>query len=152
MFSFLKKKPLISHESQAKIVQAIKEAEGRTSGELRVFVEAHCGYMDAMDRARELFNSLQMHKTKERNAVIIYVALLDKQFALFGDQAIYEKAGGPEFWHKSAAHLRNHMKKNEVMEGLCQCIHELGSALATHFPYDATTDKNELPDEIIFGK
>lgn len=131
---------------------AIKEAEGRTSGELRVFVEPRCGYVDAMDRARELFANLQMYKTKERNAVIIYVAMLDKQFALFGDQAIYEKAGGPEFWQASAAHLRDHLKKDELMEGLCQCIHELGSALATHFPYDPDTDKNELPDEIIFGR
>lgn len=143
---------MLDADSQQRIVACIKEAEGKTSGEVRVFIEHHCNYVDPMDRAREIFASLAMEKTSARNAVIVYVALTDRQFALFGDSAIYEKAGGAAFWQAAAAKLTSHLKKNEITEGLCNCIHELGVALATHFPYDPSIKKNELPDEIVFGK
>ena len=146
------KKPMLDEDAQHKIVACIKEAESKTSGEVRVFIEHHCDYVDALDRAKEIFTNLGMEKTEARNAVIIYVALTSRQFALFGDAAIYEKAGGAKFWEKAAAMLTGHLKKNQVTEGLCNCIHELGTSLATHFPYDPSIKKNELPDEIVFGK
>lgn len=153
MFSlFKKKKLLLDKDSERQVIAAIKEAEARTSGEIRVFVECHCKYVDPMDRAKEIFLQLGMAKTEQRNAVIIYIALHDNQFALFGDKAIYEKAGGPQFWLASAAHLTNHLKRDELTAGLVNCIRELGGALATHFPPDPTINKNELPDEIVFGK
>jgi uncharacterized membrane protein len=152
MFSLFGKKQMLDKDSQHKIVACIKEAESKTSGEIRVFMEHHCDYMDPMLRAQEIFANLAMEKTGARNAVIIYVALTDRQFALFGDTAIYEKAGGAEFWKKAAEKLTGHLRKNEITEGMCNCIRELGSALATHFPYDPSIKKNELPDEIVFGK
>jgi uncharacterized membrane protein len=133
-------------------VACIKEAESKTSGEVRVFMEHKCEFMDAMHRAQQIFASLGMDKTGARNAVIIYIAVSDRQFALFGDTAIYEMAGGAEFWKKAAEKLTGHLRKNNITEGLCNCIHELGTALETHFPYDPAIKKNELPDEIVFGK
>jgi uncharacterized membrane protein len=153
MFSFFRKQQqLLDKDSQLKVVACIKEAESKTSGEIRVFVEPHCKYVDAMLRAKEIFASLGMEKTIERNAVVIYVALKDRQFALFGDTAIYEKAGGPAFWQKAAEKLAGHLKKNEITDGLSNCIKELAIPLAAHFPPDPTINKNELPDEIVFGK
>lgn len=152
MLSRFAKKPLLNREAEREVVAAIKEAEARTSGEIRVFIEPHCKYVNPMDRAKEIFASLGMEKTVERNATIIYMALLDRQFALFGDKAIYEQAGGPQFWQQSADHLVHHLKKNDVVAGLCQCICEIGNALAANFPPDPTINKNELPDEIVFGR
>ena len=137
---------------QHRIVACIKEAESKTSGEIRVFMEHHCEYMDAMHRAQEIFANLAMDKTQARNAIIIYIATTDRQFALFGDTAIYDRAGGAQFWAKAAAQLTGHLRKNNITEGMCNCIHELGIALAAHFPYDPAIKKNELPDEIVFGK
>ncbi len=152
MFSFFKKKSALDSDSQARVVACIKEAESKTSGEIRIFIEPHCTYVDPLDRAREIFTNLGMEKTVERNAIIIYIALQDRQFALFGDKVIYEKAGGAAFWEKAAQTLSGHLRKNELTEGLCNCIRELGTALANHFPYDPSINKNELPDEIVFGK
>lgn len=153
MFSlFPKKQQFLDKESQLRVVNCIKEAEAKTSGEIRVFMEPHCTYVDPLDRAKEIFASLKMEQTVERNATIIYIAFADRQFALFGDTAIYEKAGGPAFWHKSAQIFAGHMKNHEYTDGLCGCINELGSALAAHFPPNPTINKNELPDEIVFGK
>ncbi len=152
MFSFFKKKPIIHKEAQAKVVACIAEAESKTSGEIRVYMEHKCAPGDPMARAKEVFTQLEMFKTEARNAVIIYIATTDKKFALFGDQAIYEKAGGPKFWEAAAQQLTGHLKKNELAEGLCNCILKLGKALEEQFPADPSKKKNELPDDIVFGK
>jgi len=105
-----------------------------------------------MDRARELFVSLGMEETERRNAVLVYMALDDHQFAIMGDQEIYIQAGGPQFWEAAAAELKAYLRQGQVAEGLAVCITVLGKALAQHFPYDPSITKNELPDEIVFGK
>ena len=152
IFPFTKKKQLLASAEQEQVVACIKEAEHRTTGELRVFVESKCSYMDAMDRAWELFYKLGMSATERRNAVLVYLAMDDRQYAIVGDKDIYEKAGGPVFWEKAAERLRKHLKQGEAGLGLANCVRELGDAMATHFPYDPTITKNELPDEIVFGK
>ena len=152
IFPFYKKKPLLTPADQEQVVACIREAENRTTGELRVFVESKCSYTDAIDRAWELFASLGMAATVKRNAVLVYLAIEDRQFAIVGDKEIYEKAGGPAFWEKAADILRADLKKGEIGNGIAACVNELGNAMATHFPYDPTITKNELPDEIVFGK
>lgn len=152
MFSLFPKKQFLDKDAQAKVVERIKVAESNTSGEIRVFMEPHCKLVDPLERAKEVFASLKMEATVARNAVIIYVAYTDRQFALFGDAAIYEKAGGAQFWQKAAQTLAAHMRNHEYTDGLCNCIDELGAALAAHFPPDPNIKKNELPDEIVFGK
>lgn len=150
--SLFSRKPLLNGETQHKVVEAIKAAELRTTAEVRVFVEAHCEYVDPMERAVEVFGKLGMHQTEKRNAVIIYLAVKDHQYALYGDAAIYELAGGPAFWKTAAEHLVAYLKEGKIGEGLCACINELSNAMALHFPYDPNITKNELPDEIVFGK
>ena len=152
MFSLFRKKALLDKQAQKRIEATISEAESKTSGEIRVFIEAKCNTSDPMDRTKEVFAQLEMHKTVARNAILVYVAMEDKKFALYGDKVIYELAGGALFWEKAAARLTGHLRKNEITDGLCNCIMELGTALAAQFPADPDTKKNELSDEIVFGK
>lgn len=152
MSLFDKNKPPLNEEEQKKVVAAIQQAEKNTTGELRVFMEKHCSYVDAMDRAKEVFEELGMTNTVRRNAVLIYMAYTDHQFAILGDKEIYEQAGGPEFWKHAAHVFQEHLRKGEMAEGFVECVNELGSALAKHFPYDPDVTKNELPDDIVFGK
>ena len=152
MFSLFKKKPLLDKQAQQKIEACIYEAESKTSGEIRVYMEGKCKHTDPLERAKEVFAQLEMYKTEARNAILVYVALEDKKFALFGDKIIYEKAGGPQFWEKAAAQLTGHLKKNEITEGLSNCILQLGEALSVQFPANPASKSNELSDEIVFGK
>ena len=152
MFSFFRKKAIVDKHTQDKVVACITNAEKLTSGEIRVFIEHKCNKADAILRAEEVFTELKMQHTEGRNAILIYVAFTDRKFALYGDKVIYEKAGGALFWADAAKKLEGHLRKNEICEGLCNCINELGTALAEHFPIDPTIKKNELPDEIAFGK
>ncbi|MBS1588120.1 MAG: TPM domain-containing protein [Bacteroidetes bacterium] len=152
MFRIFKPRTLLDHTDQESVVAAIRAAEAGTTGELRVYIESHCSYVDAMERAKEIFASLNMAKTERRNAILLYLALKDKQFAIFGDQEIYTQAGGAHFWEKAAHQLKQNLRKGHIAGGIVQCIQDLGDALATHFPYDSSVSRNELPDEIVFGK
>lgn len=141
---------MFSEAEKQRLVQAIRSAERLTSGEIRLFVENRCAYVDPIDRAKEAFLSLGMEKTKQRNAVLVYVALKDHQFAILGDQGIHEKVGN-DFWKKEAYLLRSHFADQRILEGIETCIGEIGESLRHHFPY-SSEDANELSDDIIFGR
>jgi uncharacterized membrane protein len=151
IFPFLKPKPFFTTQEQEKIATAIREAEKRTSGEIRIFIESRCKYVEPLDRAAELFFGLKMDKTKERNAVLIYIAIKDHQLAIFADEGIHQKTG-QQFWQKEVQLILDDFNKNNYAEGLVTVVTEVGEALFEHFPYDNASDKNELPDEIVFGK
>jgi uncharacterized membrane protein len=148
---FLSKKDFFSEEEQKLIVQAIRDAEHQTSGEIRVYVESRCRFVDAIDRATEVFTMLKMEQTKGHNAVLIYLAVKDRQLAIFGDYAIHEKVG-EEFWQKEVRLMLSQFQKDHYSEAMVKVIHEIGAALKFHFPYDRQTDINELPDDIVFGR
>jgi uncharacterized membrane protein len=150
MFLFKRKEFFTEEEKQA-IVDAVRTAEQRTSGEVRVFVESHCRYVNAIDRAVEIFENLQMQKTELRNATLVYVAMKDRQLAVFGDEGIHQKVGN-EYWANEVVKMINAFNRDNIAEGIRQCVINIGEALALHFPYNRTTDKNELPDDIVFGK
>ena len=151
MFPFRSKKQFFSPVEKEKIVQAIRNAEMRTSGEIRVYVESRCRFIDPMDRALEIFTNLKMEQTEYRNGVLLYVALKDRQLAVYGDKGVHEKTGD-EVWNSAVKKVIAHFNKEDYAGGICLCIAEIGESLQQHFPYDRTVDKNELPDEIIFGK
>ena len=148
---FRKKKHFFTQAQEALVVDAVRKAELRTSGEVRVFVESRCKYIDAIDRAAEIFFSLQMEKTDDRNAVLVYIAMKDRQLAVFGDEGIHRKVG-TEFWNREVAAMISTFNRNDYASGISNCIKDIGESLHQHFPYDEKTDKNELPDNIVFGK
>lgn len=151
IFPFFKKKQLLSTSDEALIVEAIRAAEKHTSGEVRVYVESHCRFVDPVDRAIEVFYGLKMNDTDDHNGVLIYVALKDRQLAVYGDEGIHTKVG-KEFWQNAVAQMLQHFNKEDHVAGICQTIKAIGETLAKEFPYEANDDKNELPDEIVFGK
>jgi uncharacterized membrane protein len=140
----------ISPDDNQRIVAAIRNAERRTSGEIRVYLESKCRYVNPIDRAAELFFGLRMEQTAQRNAVLVYVAFQDHQFAIFADQGIYT-ALGSDYWDHEARKMLQHFRQHDYADGLVAVIADIGEALAEHFPYDRQNDKNELPDDIVFG-
>lgn len=107
--------------------------------------------MEALDRAVDIFYSLKMNETVERNAVLVYVAIKDHQLAIFADEGIHKKTG-PEFWKNEVRHMLKHFNKADYVAGIVTVVNEIGEALHQHFPYKSDIDKNELPDNIVFGK
>lgn len=148
---FNKKKPLFTAEEQAYIVASIQKSEVATSGEVRVYVESRCPHINAADRASEIFYKLKMNRTKHRNATLVYVALVDHQMAVFGDEGIHQRVGGYDYWKNELDTLKKYFGEDKIVEGIARCVEEIGQALSKHFPYEKETDKNELPDNIVFG-
>ncbi len=134
-----------------RVAAAIGSAEKMTSGEIRVFTERRCSYMDAVDRAAELFAELGMHRTEQRNAVLIYWAVLDRQVAIYADQGIHEKLG-QSYWNESVHRMLTHFRSNDPATALEGCIQEVGVSLKQYFPFDPATDRNELSDTMLIGR
>jgi uncharacterized membrane protein len=113
-------------------------------------MESRCSYLDALDRAKELFYQLSMHQTAQGNGVLLYLAVKDHQLAIYGGQGIHEKVG-TAFWNKEVKQMLSEFKGKHYAEGIEHTVTDIGEALRTHFPFDKN-DKNELPNHIIFGK
>ena len=137
-------------ESEKKIVrEAIREAELKTSGEIRVFIEDHTAD-DPLDRAVFLFDEMGMQKTEQRNGILFYIAVKDHKFSVIGDYGIHEKVGN-DFWEGIRDAMQDRFRAGELAQGLANGIHTAGEALELHFPRQ-DDDVNELPDDIVFGK
>lgn len=150
MSLFSKKKPFFNAGESDRIIASIRAAELETSGEIRLFVESRCKYVDPLDRAVELFYQLKMENTDLRNGVLFYVAITDRQLAIYADKGIHE-ATGTDHWRAVVKEILSVFSKDNVIAGITTTIQRIGEALKQHFPYDKEVDKNELPDEIIFG-
>jgi uncharacterized membrane protein len=151
IFSFFtKKQDWFTPAEHEAIVNAIRAAEKRTSGEIRLFVESRCSYVDPVHRAAEVFFGLQMDKTADRNGVLLYIAMKDHQLAVFGDEGIHQKVG-TAFWNEEVKKMIASFGKQHYAEGIVQIVTEIGNALVHHFPYESE-DRNELPDDIVFGR
>ena len=127
------------------IVAAIRAAERKTSGEIRVFV-SHKKIADPIEAAQAAFVKMGMTKTGERNGVLIFVAPKTHKFAVIGDEGVHKRCGA-EFWHAMAAEMSGSFKKSEFTQGIVNGVRKTGELLAQHFPR-RPDDRNELPDRV----
>jgi uncharacterized membrane protein len=132
---------------EAAVIQAIQQAESRTSGEIRVFITARHVDADAIiDRAASRFEKLGMSTTQDRNAVLLYFAPRSQQFAIIGDKGVHQKFGA-DHWEEIASTMASKLRAGRFTEAVVSGIEMAGDLLARHFPR-RTDDRNELPDEI----
>ncbi|MEN8703294.1 MAG: TPM domain-containing protein [Polaribacter sp.] len=135
-------------EDEQEIVAAIRIAEKSTSGEIRVHIEAKAD-KSHYDRALEVFHELEMHATKDKNGVLIYVAVNDRKFVICGDEGI-NNAVPNDFWNTTKDIIQHYFKKQEFKQGLVAGILKAGEELKHHFPWQKD-DENELSNEISKG-
>ena len=145
----MRTREFLSKLEHDRIVQTIREAESKTSGEIRVFVQRGKLKSDPLAAAQKKFRQLHMHKTRESNAVLIFVAPRAHKFAVVGDKAIHEKCGD-EFWQRVVTRMRVHFQNEKFSHALVEAIKEIGSVMASHFP-KTLGNANELPDDVIEG-
>ena len=115
-----------------RVKRAIQRAEKRTSGEIRVFVSHH-DVADPIVAARKHFTRLKMHRTSDRNAVLIFVAPKSHKFAIIGDVGVHQRCG-EAFWSQVANEMSEHFKRSAWSEGVLHAIRKSGELLAEHFP------------------
>lgn len=135
-------------EEEQEIVAAILEAEKNTSGEIRVHIEATTK-IDHFSRAQQVFHFLKMDNTKEENGVLLYVAVDDKKFVIYGDRGI-DLAVPKGFWESTKEVIASHFKQGEFKKGIVEGVLLAGKELQAHFPWNHD-DTNELSDAISKG-
>jgi uncharacterized membrane protein len=134
---------------QGRIIEEIRRAEDRTSGEIRVHLDC-CARGGTLEKAQKIFRQLGMAKTIHRNGVLVYLAIEDRKFAILGDEGIHRVV--PEnYWEDVKAKMQKAFREGQFCEGLCQGIREIGEKLKVHFPVEKD-DRNELPDTISEGE
>lgn len=138
-------KNFFTKEEEAQVVAAIRAAENRTSGELRVHLEAHTDEPNR-EHAQKIFEEAGMTQTELRNGVLFYLATQDKQFTILGDKGINEKVPSG-FWDEIRDTMQDFFRQGAFVKGLVKGIEMAGKALAEYFPVQ-DDDDNELSDEI----
>ena len=141
-------KNFFTETEQQEIIRAIQRAEALTSGEIRVHLEEKSGG-HVLDRAAKIFNQLKMHETAERNGVLIYLAIKDKQFAIIGDEGINKKVK-ENFWDEIKEVMQQEFIQGRFMQGIIYAVEQAGEKLRQFFPL-SVSDKNELTDELSFN-
>ncbi|MDX1471869.1 MAG: TPM domain-containing protein, partial [Flavobacteriaceae bacterium] len=123
----------LTKQEELDIIAAIKQAESQTSGEIRVHIE-DSSKIDAFDRALELFHELKMDNTRLQNAVLIYIAVKDRTFVIYGDKGINDIVK-EDFWDSTRDVMQKHFKAGEFKQGIVEGVLKAGEQLQKHFPY-----------------
>ncbi|MGM5469735.1 TPM domain-containing protein [Flavobacteriaceae bacterium LMO-SS05] len=135
----------LTTQEEEDIIEAIRSAEQKTSGEIRIHIE-RTSPKEAMDRALDVFFQLKMNNTKLQNGVLIYLAVEDKSFVIFGDKGINDVVKD-NFWDSTRDVMQAHFKNGNFKQGLIEGILKAGEQLQQYFPWQKG-DVNELPDDI----
>jgi len=143
----MRTREFLSKLEHDRILQAIRKAESKTSGEIRVLIQRGKLKSDPLVAAERKFQRLGMHKTRKRNAVLIFVAPRVHKLAVVGDEGIHEKCGD-QFWQHVATAMHHCFRQQKFTDGIGGAITVIGDALAQHFP-KTSRDTNELPDDVI---
>src|ERR1041384_5325944 len=139
------RRKLLRLVDRAGIQQAIRKAERRTSGEICVSVSSL--FWGNVEKAAErAFVRLGLTRTQQRNGVLLFVVPSRRQLVILGDRGIHQKVG-QEFWQRVVESVIERFRIGDFTGGLVKGIEEVGERLAVHFPYDAASDVNELPNE-----
>jgi uncharacterized membrane protein len=135
---------------QQRVVAAIREAESKCRGEIRVHIDSH-PVSDPRPAAFTIFAKLGIANTAEKNGVLIFIAPKTTRFAVMGDTAIDDLVG-ESFWVECAESLESSFAGGDYTRGIVAVIGKVGEALAAHFPRrPGEDDENELPDSISTG-
>ncbi len=140
----------LTPEDEKEVSLAIAAAERNTSGEIRVHIDKNCKG-DPLDRAKSLFQKLDMHQTQFRNGVLIYISIDDHKLAIFGDEGIYSTLDA-DFWQYEIDILTEHFGKGHYLDGLVEVVSQIGKKLKENFPFEQKGDLNELDNEISYGE
>ena len=141
-------KKFFSETDENTIAKAIAEAESKTSGEIRVYINKNAGD-DPLMAARYAFENIGMRKTELRNGILFYLAVEDRTFAILGDDGINDKVP-PDLWNQIKDTVISSFRQGEFARGLADGIKMAGQQLAEFFPH-SDDDVNELPDAVVYS-
>ena len=140
----------LSEADQQRVVEAIRQAELQTDGEIKIHLEPQSSNLLPLARAKEVFLQLNLQNTKLRSAVLIYIAYQDHQLAILGDVGIHSQVGD-SFWQQEKDSLISHFKAGDPAGGLVRVVQDVGEKLAAYFP-KSVNNPDEISNDLSFGE
>lgn len=138
----MRTREFLSKLDHDKIVEAIRDAESKTSGDIRLFIQRGNVKDDPMVAAQRRFHRLGLHKNDRHNDVLIFVAPRAHKFAIVGDEAIHQKCGD-QLWRRLVDNMRDHFRNENFTHALIEAIREIGEVLAAHFPKESSPQRKQ---------
>jgi uncharacterized membrane protein len=138
----------LGEADEARVVQAIRDAERGSSGEVRVHLAERCDG-DPVLRARDAFVQLGMMKTKADTGVLLFVAPDARKAAVYAGKGLYG-ADAPRFWQRVVDAVAVGGRGGDLAGGLVRALGLVGDLLRRVAP-SADPAGNELPDEVTAG-
>ena len=144
----------------AQITNAVAAAEKTTSAEIAVFIRewtevgALLGVVIPPVRIRfdaeKLFVKHGLDKTRDRNAVMLYVTLRERVAVVLGDTGIHARVADGA-WDSVTASVSERAAKGDIAGGIITAaVARIGVLLSEHFP-QKPDHTNHLPDPPNFG-
>lgn len=116
---------------------------------VRVFMTPRSVKKDRARRhAEELFLARNLHQTRERTGVLIFVSEAEHAAEIIADEGIAAVVDQSE-WDAAIAALVTEAKAGRLGEGLARAVGMVGEILGRHFPADQADNPNELPDAVV---
>ena len=142
---------LLRPEACARLEAAVQASEARHLGELRLCVEAGLPWgalrqgLSARQRALELFSALRVWDTAHNNGVLIYLLLADRRVEIVADRGIHACVGDTA-WETICGAMQQEFAAGRFEAGMLTGLAAVSDLLAQHFPAQADSNPNELPD------
>lgn len=99
-------------------------------------------------RAEAQFLAKNLHATRERTGLLIYVSAYERMAELIADEAIHAQVG-EDAWTAAMAALTAGLRRGDPAGGFAAAIGTCADILATHFPARIGDNPNELPDAVV---
>lgn len=133
-------------KNRSPIIKAIAAAEKHTTGEIRVHLSRDWIEKNPYAKAQKLFHQFGMTKTSQRNAVLLYINVRKRVFAIVGDEGIHQ-AVGQRYWEGLVRNLKEDLLSTHVENAIALCVFTIGATLKKFFPIDVDVhNQNEIPD------
>ena len=115
------------------IIRALNSLALKTAGEVRVHLSHAHFESDVMATALSLFEEFEMTRTANRNAVLIYVNLRHRKFAIVADEGIH-RVVGQRYWDEMAVNLREDLQSTHFENALALTTYGLTVVMQKFFP------------------
>lgn len=138
---------LLSPAEEREVLKAIREVEGQSSGEIRIYCARDLG-PDPLATAQAIFSQLAMERTRLHNGVLLAFGLVDHQFSVYGDRGIAARVPA-DFWEQLRDAMAAEFTRGNLVGGIILAVQTVGGELTRHYPWTAD-DLNELPDAIVY--
>ena len=134
----------------ARLEAKISAAERKACVQIVVAVARGPSWLGIHRKASKLFRKHHLERTRNRNGVLLLLVPRDREFLVYGDQAIHD-AVGQHYWDDLQEGMSAYFREGRFYEGLSLAVGKVADRLEPLFPPQHEV-ADELPNRIIFTR